>query len=78
MRTKTGIVTSNKMQKTIVISVTAYKRHPKYLKRFMVTKNFYAHVDDPQACQVGDTVTIGETRPLSKLKRWKFIRKETV
>ena len=78
MRTKTGTVVSNKMKNTIVIKVTMYKRHPKYMKRYMVSKKFYAHLDDPAACAVGDTVTVGETRPLSKLKRWKFIKKEVV
>lgn len=78
MRTKTGIVVSNKMNKTITVSVTEYKTHPKYMKRYMVSKKFYAHLDDPAAAALGDTVTIGETRPLSKLKRWKFVRKEVV
>ena len=78
MRTKTGIVVSHKMDKTIIVKVTSYKTHPKYMKRYMVSKKFYAHLDDPAACQEGDKVTIGETRPLSKLKRWKFIKKEAV
>ncbi len=78
MRTKTGIVVSNKMNKTIVVKVTSYKTHAKYKKRYMVSKKFYAHLDDPAACQEGDKVTIQETRPLSKLKRWKFVEKETV
>ncbi|MBN1258632.1 30S ribosomal protein S17 [Candidatus Peregrinibacteria bacterium] len=78
MRTKTGIVVSNKMNKTIVVSVTQYKTHPKYRKRYMISRKFYAHLEDASACQPGDTVVIGETLPLSKLKRWKFIRKEKV
>ncbi|MBU0727094.1 30S ribosomal protein S17 [Patescibacteria group bacterium] len=71
MRTKTGTITSNKMQKTIVISVTTYKRHSKYKKRYMVSKKFYAHCDDPGKYNIGDTITIEETKPISKLKRWK-------
>jgi small subunit ribosomal protein S17 len=73
MRTKTGIITSNKMQKTIVVKVTAYKAHPKYKKRYMVSKKFYAHCDDSSKYNVGDEITIGETRPISKLKKWKVI-----
>ena len=69
MRTKTGIVTSVKMDKTAVISVHTYKIHPKYKKKFKVTKKFYAH-DEKNSCVEGSTVTITETRPLSKLKRW--------
>jgi small subunit ribosomal protein S17 len=70
MRTKTGTVTSAKMNKTIVVSVNSYKNHPKYKKRFATTKKFYAH-DESGASKEGDTVTISECRPLSKLKRWK-------
>ena len=73
MRTKTGEITSNKMQKTVVVSVTTYKRHPKYKKQYMVTKKFYAHAEDPSKYNIGDTVTIEETKPVSKLKRWKVI-----
>ncbi|MBU0577603.1 30S ribosomal protein S17 [Patescibacteria group bacterium] len=73
MRTKTGTITSNKMQKTIVISVQTYKRHPKYKKRYMVSKKFYAHSDDPTKFNIGDTITISETKPISKLKHWKVV-----
>lgn len=68
-RSKKGIVVSNKMDKTIVIQVHTYKMHPKYKKRYRTSKKFYAH--DPQNMfKIGDEVTIYETRPLSKLKRW--------
>jgi small subunit ribosomal protein S17 len=68
-RSKKGIVVSNKMDKTIVIQVHTYKMHPKYKKRYRTSKKFYAH--DPQnTYKIGDEVTIYETRPLSKLKRW--------
>lgn len=73
MRTKTGIITSNKMAKTLVVTVNTYKNHPKYKKRYKVSKKFYAHVDDALQYQIGDEVTIAETRPVSKLKRWKVL-----
>ena len=69
MRLKKGVVSSNKMNKTIVVSVDTYKNHPKYKKRFKVTKKFYAH-DEENKFNEWDIVTIKETRPLSKLKRW--------
>jgi small subunit ribosomal protein S17 len=75
MRTKKGVVTSTKMDKTIVVSVETYKNDPKYKKRFKVTKKFYAHDDNNQAKE-GDIVTIKETRPLSKLKRWVLVSEE--
>jgi len=73
MLTKTGIITSNKMLKTLVVLVTTYKRHPKYKKRYQVSKKFYAHCDDSSKFQIGDEVTIQETNPISKLKRWKVV-----
>ena len=73
MRTITGIVTSNKMNKTLVATVTSYKKHPKYMKRFQVSKKFYVHCEDSSKVNIGDTVTFTETRPMSKLKRWKVV-----
>lgn len=73
MRTKTGTITSNKMAKTLVVTVATYKRHPKYKKRYQVSKKFYVHCDDSSKFNIGDEVTIAETRPLSKLKRWKVV-----
>lgn len=72
MRTITGTVISNKMDKTIVVSVDSYKSHPKYHKKYKVTKKFYAH-DENNTCNIGDTVTISESRPLSRLKRWSVV-----
>ena len=69
MRTKKGIVTSNKMVNTIVVTVHSYKTHSKYHKRYRVSKKFYAH-DPNNTHKIGENVTIYETRPLSKLKRW--------
>ena len=73
MRTKTGIITSNKMNKTLVVTVITYKRHPKYNKSYQVSKKFYAHCDDNSKFNEGDEITIAETPPISKLKRWKVI-----
>ncbi len=72
MRLKKGVVSSNKMNKTIVVSIDSYKSHPKYKKRYKVTKKFYAH-DEENKFNEGDVVTIKETRPLSKLKRWEVV-----
>ena len=74
MRTKKGVVTSTKMEKTIVVSVHTYKSDSKYKKRFRVTKKFYAH-DDKNTCSEWDQVIIKETRPTSKLKRWDLVEK---
>ena len=61
------------MDKTIVVSVDSSKTHPKYHKKYKVTKKFYAH-DEKNASSIGDTVTISESRPLSKLKRWSLVQ----
>ena len=73
MRTKTGVIISNKMSKTLVVRVDSYRNHPKYKKRYKVSKKFYAHADDAAQFNIGDTITIAETRPVSKLKRWKVV-----
>jgi small subunit ribosomal protein S17 len=67
-----GIVVSNKMEKTIVISIVERVRHPKYAKFIQRTKKLYAH-DEANDAQVGDRVRVMETRPLSKQKRWRLI-----
>ena len=71
-KTKIGSVVSNKMDKSVVVSVERLIRHPLYGKYFRKTSKFMAH-DEENQCQVGDTVKIVETRPLSKLKRWRFV-----
>ncbi len=63
-------VLSNKMDKTVVVSVTRRVTHPFYGKVIKKRTKFYAH-DEKNACQVGDRVRIKETRPLSKMKRWR-------
>ena len=67
----TGVVTSAKMQKTIVVKVTRLVRHKLYTRVMRVTKKFYAH-DEQREARPGDTVKIVETRPMSKLKRWRL------
>jgi small subunit ribosomal protein S17 len=67
-----GVVTSNKMNKSIVVTVETKVMHPKYGKFVKHSKKFMAH-DEKEECGVGDTVRIMETRPLSKLKRWRMV-----
>ena len=69
---KVGLVTSNKMTKTIVISVERQIKHPKYGKFIKRQSKFMAH-DEKNECNVGDTVRIAETRPLSKNKCWRLV-----
>jgi small subunit ribosomal protein S17 len=71
-RTIQGVVVSDKNDKTIVVLVETYKRHPKYGKRVKYGKKYYAH-DENNIAHNGDTVTIMETRPLSALKRFRLI-----
>lgn len=71
MKTLVGIVRSNKMTKTAVVETTRFWEHPIYHKRVKRTKRYLAH--DELGVAVGDHVTMGEGRPLSKLKRWKII-----
>lgn len=70
----TGVVTSDKMNKTRVVSVARLKKHPKYLKYYKVTAKFKAH-DEKNEYKNGDVVVIEEMRPMSKEKRWKIISK---
>jgi len=67
-----GLVTSSKMDKTIVVSVERKLKHPRYEKFVKKTNTFMAH-DEKDECGVGDLVRIMETRPLSKNKRWRII-----
>ena len=66
-----GEVVSNRMQKTIVVQVIRRKAHPLYIRVISKAKKFYAHDENNQA-HVGDVVRLEETRPLSKLKRWRL------
>lgn len=67
-----GVVTSNKMDKTIVVTETKRFKHPMYGKFVMKSKKYTAH-DAENTCNEGDTVKIMETRPLSKSKRWRLV-----
>ena len=67
----TGLVTSAKMEKTIVVEVLRLVQHPKYRRVVRISKKFYAH-DEKRVAKTGDTVRIVASRPLSKLKRWRL------
>lgn len=69
-----GTVVSAKMQKTVVAEVERTVTHPKYHKHYTQTKRFPIH-DETGACKVGDVIEFEETRPLSRTKRWRFVRK---
>jgi small subunit ribosomal protein S17 len=69
---RTGVVFSNKMDKTITVAVKWKEKHPIYGKFVNKTKKFHAH-DEKNDCRIGDVVKIMETRPLSKLKRWRLV-----
>ena len=68
-KTLTGTVTSDKMDKTVVVAVTTVKRHPVYGKVMRVVKKYKAH-DEENECGVGDKVEIIESKPISRHKRW--------
>ena len=71
-KTRTGVVVSDKMDKTIVVAIKTKVRHPLYGKMVNRTRKFKAH-DELNSCGIGDTVRIMETRPLSKDKRWRLV-----
>ncbi len=70
---KVGRVTSNKMQKTVVVTVERRVMHPLYKRVIRRTEKFLVH-DEKNECQVGDTVRVRETRPLSRRKRWRVVQ----
>ena len=69
---RTGVVTSNKMDKSITVAIKWKEKHPIYGKFVNKTKKYHAH-DEKNECGIGDTVKIMETRPLSKTKRWRLV-----
>ncbi|KAA0234810.1 MAG: 30S ribosomal protein S17 [Acidimicrobiales bacterium] len=71
-KVREGVVTANKMDKTVVVVVTNRVRHPRYDKTVQRTTRIYAH-DETNDLNVGDRVTVMETRPLSKSKRWRVV-----
>ena len=70
---RAGVVTSNKMDKTITVAVKWKEKHPIYGKFVNKTKKYHAH-DEKNECNIGDTVKIMETRPFSKTKRWRLVQ----
>ena len=71
-KTKLGVVSSNKMDKTITVNVERKVKHPLYGKFVKKSTKFHAH-DEKNECSIGDTVRIMETRPISKTKRWRLV-----
>lgn len=71
-KTKLGVVSSNRMDKTITVSVERKVKHPLYGKFVKKSTKFHAH-DEKNECSIGDTVKIMESRPLSKTKRWRLV-----
>jgi len=69
---RTGVVLSNKMEKSITVAVKWKEKHPIYGKFVNKTKKYHVH-DEKNECNIGDTVRIMETRPLSKTKRWRLV-----
>ena len=70
---RTGVVTSNKMDKSITVAIKWKEKHPIYGKFVSKTKKYHAH-DENNECNIGDTVKIMETRPLCKTKRWRLVQ----
>ena len=70
-----GVVSSNKMEKSIVVAEVKKVKHPMYGKFVLSTKKYVAH-DEKNDCNIGDTVKIMETRPMSKSKRWRLVEKD--
>ena len=70
---RTGVVTSNKMDKSITVAIKWKEKHPIYGKFVSKTKKYHAH-DENNECNIGDTLKIMETRPLSKTKRWRLVQ----
>jgi len=73
MRVREGVVVSSACDKTIVVRVDSYVKHPLYEKRVLRSKKFHVH-DEDNLYKVGDSVSIVECRPVSKLKRWKVVK----
>ena len=70
---RAGVVVSNKMDKSITVAIKWKEKHPIYGKFVSKTKKYHAH-DEKNECNIGDTVKIMETRPLSKTKRWRLVQ----
>ena len=71
-KTRTGIVVSDKMEKTVVVAIEVKYKHPLYKKTVSETRKYKVH-DENNECKIGDTVKVMETSPLSKDKRWRLV-----
>jgi len=74
MRSKKGTITSTAQDKTVVVTVHTYRNHPKYKKRYRVSKKFHVHNPENQKFEIGDKITFYETKPISKLKKWTLVQ----
>ncbi len=72
-KTRVGVVVSNKMEKTITVELERKMKHPLYTRVIKRRSKLYAH-DEQNVCGIGDKVLVMETRPLSKLKRWRLVK----
>ncbi|MDR0678332.1 MAG: 30S ribosomal protein S17 [Holosporaceae bacterium] len=72
-----GVVTGNSCDKTVTVLVTRRVMHPKYKKYMNITKKYHAH-DEKNECRIGDSIIIGETRPISKTKRWVVVGNNSI
>ena len=77
MKVKKGIVTKTGQDKTIILTIHSYKNHPKYKKRYRISKKFHVHNPDNKQFNIGDEILFYETRPISKLKKWTVEKPET-
>lgn len=73
MRTKKGVVEKQVNEKTVVVVVHAYKTHPKYRKRYRVSKRYQVHNPENKKFEIGETIMFYETKPISKLKRFTVV-----
>lgn len=78
MHIKTGKIVSNVQAKTLIIEVTTSKIHPKYKKSYKVSRKFYVHNPEDKKFEIGDEITVYETRPISKTKRWTIVKPTNV
>lgn len=77
MRTLKGTVSSNKQDKTIIVTVHTYKKHPKYKKKYRTSKKYHVHNPNNKKFEIGDEITFYESTPISKLKKWQIQKPKT-
>lgn len=78
MHIKTGKIVSNLQAKTLIIEVTTSKIHPKYKKSYKVSRKFYVHNPEDKKFEIGEEITVYETKPISKTKRWTIVKPTNV